>query len=155
MVTAAKVISKLSDGHKYKISVLQYDNYEEAEGESILSAYQEATVAVCPGLTPIYEAGDMVFVCIEDNRLDSPVIMGALSTSTLKSLSDARFNSLEVTGDTVLSKDTTIGEVEPKNIEHLKGTRDFIQKQFDDIMSVQMELQKSMTEIMGPVFKKE
>ena len=153
MVTAAKIVGRKPNTNKYNVEIFAYGKYEEAENEEDLSATQEAIVAVCPGLSPAYKAGDIVYVCIEDNKLDTPVIMGALHTKNLKSLSDAKFSSLIVSGNTKLGEDTTIGSVTKDNIKSLIGVRGNIQNQIDANISTQISLLDDISSMLDNTFK--
>lgn len=152
MVTTAEIIGAGSSSNTYKVRVLAYYDYLQNGGDEDISHTIDARVAMSPGVKPAYKNGDMVYVCIEDNRLDIPVIMGAFQCDKLKSVSDASFSSLSVSGNTKLSADTAIGEVTKENIACLQNVKSNIQSQFDTNIQTQITLLENMKKMLDEQF---
>ena len=152
MVTPAKIVGKGSSNNTYKVQVIAYYNYLMEGGDENIDHTIDARVSISPGVVPAYKIGDMVYVCIEDNKLDVPVIMGALKCDALKSACDASFNSLKVTGTTKLSKDTSIGDITSENLECLSNLKGNIQSQIDTSMQKQITLLEKMAQVLNQQF---
>jgi hypothetical protein len=152
MVTPAKIMGSGTNPHTYKVQVIAYYEYLNNGGKEDFSHTIDARVAMSPGVTPAYKNGDMVYVCIEDNRLDVPVIMGALECDALKSVSDASLSSLTVSGNTKLSSDTSIGVVTKENIACLENVKSNIQSQFDTNIQTQITLLENMKKMLDEQF---
>jgi hypothetical protein len=138
MVTKATV-EKIISNEEISVNIPAYDIVEEGTDEEELSSSQVARISCPPGFIPDFTVGDTVFVCIEDNDLGEPVVMGKLlldgcSEDSVGS-SRATLSKLKVTGATKLSKDTNIGEVTDKHILCLKDARSNIQEQLDTQLS--------------------
>ena len=131
MVTKGKILEIISD-KEVKIEVPAFGLIEEMEGESEVNEMPVARICTVPGCLPNFAVGDVILICIEDNDLSAPMIMGRLIPDD-ESLgtSNATFQTLAVEKDTTLSKDTTIGDVTPENISYLEGVTSHIQAQFD------------------------
>lgn len=93
-----------------------------------------AIICANPGIKPQYRKGDTVLVGFEDNDFGKPVVVGALynDASSVQNAS-AIFNELECTGATVLSSDTTIGDIKYSEIQCLKGMSSSIKDSIDNI----------------------
>ena len=111
-----------------------------------------ARICTVPGCSPNFAVGDTVLICIEDNNLSTTMIMGRLIPDD-ESLgtSNATFQNLTVEKDTVLAKNTTIGEVTAENIEQLIGANYNIQAQFDTNLSQRIELLEFITDTLDNV----
>jgi hypothetical protein len=148
MVTRGKVVS-VSD-ETVKVYIPKFGLIEEGEGEPQVEEYLDARIATVPGCKPHYEVNDIVFICIEDNDLGSPVVMGLFIPDNAKDdsfrTSDAILKSLQVVGNKEKSAqknsgyarlpyDTTIGDVTKDNIKCLEKVHTNIQDQFDENMA--------------------
>ena len=152
MVTPAEIIGAGSKPNTYKVQVIAYYDYIQNGGKEALNHTIDARVAMSSGITPAYKKGDKVYVCIEDNRLDVPVIMGALKCDALKSVSDASLSSLTVSGNTKLSADTSIGKVTKEHIACLENVKSNIQEQFDTNIKTQIALLENMKSMLDELF---
>ena len=86
----------------------------------------EAQICTLPGTVPNLQCGDVVIVAFENNDLSRPIILGYLFTEAISSSAfSSTFESLNVRNTTYLSKDTTIGEVTPAELNCLKGVHYF------------------------------
>jgi hypothetical protein len=138
MVTRATV-DKIISKEELSVIIHAYDIVEEGPDDSELSSTQTARISCPPGLIPEFKVGDIVFVCIEDNDLGVPVVMGKLILDDCSEenigKSNAYLNTLNVSGSAKLSSSTSIGEVTQENIKCLKGVNKNIQDQLDFIFN--------------------
>ena len=154
MVTKALVHRIISDT-EVVVKVPAFDLIEEDEGEEDVSSLPVARITATAGCRPKLKINDIVYVCIEDNDLSKPIIMGTLITSqpeATRSTSDATFDSLKVNVNTVLPEDTKIGNVTKEDIKRLSGVKENIQKQFNDNMSQKVSLLTFMTDTINKYF---
>lgn len=141
MVTKAEVRAVRNNKNEIDLYIPIYDGYEESPDESQLSSRYHATICTPPGISPAYQVGDIVFICIEDVDLSEPVIMGLLYPSNNeKTTSNANFSSLMVQVNTKLPADTSIGEVTKENIKCLEKVSSNIQEQFNGNTREKIEL---------------
>lgn len=146
MVTQA-IIREVSSETEVKIEVPMFGLIEEGEGEEQVNEFPIARISTTPGCSPNYKIGDTVLICIKDNDLNSPIIMGRfIPDDKTIGTSNAEFDTLKVNKDTTLSKNTTIGEVKPEHIEQLVGVTHNIQLQFDTNTNQKIEAMNWMTE---------
>lgn len=140
MVTKAYVKGVTSKG-EVKVLIPAITGYEELEGEKELEDMQTGWVCTTPGCVPKYKANDVVYICIEDNNLSNPVIMGTLDTGKTPTIqTDAFFSSLTVETNAKLPKDTSIGkDVTSSNLQNLKGLSFNVQNEFVALNSVVQE----------------
>lgn len=147
MVTKAIVKAIRSSDNEVDLYIPIYDGYKPTPNSSTLTTNYNANICTLPGVTPNYQVGDVVYICIEDNNLQEPVIMGLLyPTKNVKTVSDGKFSSLCVTVNTKLSADTTIGEVTAENIKCLSNVNKNIQTQFDQNLSEKVSLLEYLTD---------
>lgn len=148
MVTKAKV-EKIISNEELSVKIHAYDIVEEGPNEDDLSSSQVARISCPSGFIPDFKVGDTVFVCIEDNDLGEPVVIGKLLLDNCKEdnvgTSRAALSKLKVTGSTELGATTNIGDVTSKNIECLKGARTNIQDQIDSQLSYEVSLLNNLT----------
>lgn len=154
MVTKAIVHRIISDT-EVVVKVPAFDLIEEEDGEEDVSSLPRARITATAGCRPKLRVNDIVYVCIEDNDLSKPIIMGTLITDApeaTRSTSDAVFDSLKVNVNTNLAEDTTIGKVKKDEIKRLSGVKENIQKQFDDNMNQKIALLDFMTLVINSYF---
>ena len=148
MVTKATVKKKLSD-EEVRVYIPMYEGVEEEDGEKDLSNTQTARIISVSGIIPDLYEGDTVYVCIEDNNLGDPIVMGKLlldgCTEKTVGTSRATFSKLVVKNEATLCSNTSIGDVTSKNISYLKGVRSNIQNQFDTIVSQRDKLFETLS----------
>ena len=77
MVTKAIVRDIISDS-EIKIQVPMFGLIEEEYDEEQVNELPNATICTIPGCFPNYKQGDTVLISIEDNNLETVVIMGRL-----------------------------------------------------------------------------
>lgn len=146
MVTRAKILEIISD-EEVKIEVPAFGLIEEMEGEDDVNSMPHARICTVPGCYPNFKSGDVVLICIEDNDLSTPMIMGRLIPDDGSlGTSNATLQNLTVEKDSVLAKNTTIGDVTAENIEQLIGANYNIQGQLDTNMSQKTDFLKFLTD---------
>lgn len=154
MVTKA-IIHRIVSDTEVIVKVPAFDLVEEEEGEEDVNSLPRARITATPGCRPKFKVNDTVYVCIEDNDLSKPIIMGTLITGqpeATRSTSDATFESLKVNVNTALPEDTSIGIVTKDDIRRLYGVRENVQKQFNDNMAQKKDMLKFMTDTINTYF---
>jgi hypothetical protein len=126
--------------------------YDRAKDTSSATKTEDLTVAAVCGLPNCYnyvDIGDVVFVGFEDNTTYRAVILGHLITGSAERSPtvQASFSSLNVTGNTSLSQNTSIGDVSADDVHQLLGIKDNIQKQLDFLNSKIDALQSAFDEL--------
>ena len=148
MVTKATV-EKILSNEELSVKIHAYDIVEEGPDDDELSSTQVARISCPSGFIPDFKVGDTVFVCIEDNDLGEPVVMGKLLLDKCKEdtvgTSRATLSKLKVIGSTELSATTKIGEVTDKQIQYLKGAKSNLQDQLDAQLANEVSLLNSLT----------
>ena len=86
------------------------------------------------------QIGDIVFVGFEDNDLSKPIILGHLfkenndNRDYTGTLLELMLNSIAVQFNASLPENTYIGEVQPSELQMLRGQTSNIKDQFDSII---------------------
>lgn len=126
------IIEKSVDLYHVKVRIPSVDRVLTSPMHTSTDNLTTAVLATVPGCEVNLQPGDVVIVSIESD--DDVVILGYLyREESIKKHCSQRLDSLTVDYSTVLSADTTIGSVQPKNIQSLQGVSENIQKQLDDI----------------------
>lgn len=147
MVTKAIIKSVRSSNKEVEVYIPLYDGYEDINGQNDLLSQYTATICAPAGVSPHYQVGDVVYICIEDQNPGEPVVMGMLYPNKNDStISDAVHGSLQVNVNAKLPTDTVIGEVTSENIKHLKNSRSNVQDQMDNNIKQKVELLTFMTD---------
>ena len=148
MVTKATVQKVLSN-EALRVKIHAYDMVEEGPDEDNLASTQVARINCPPGFIPDFKVGDTVYICIGDNDLNDPIVMGKLLLDKCKEstvgTSRATLSKLFVTGSAELGANTKIGDVTAKNIECIKGARSNLQDQLDTQLSKEVSLLNTLT----------
>ena len=112
-----KAIIKRLPGPGNNIFRVRIPLFEQAgvqPGESFDSLY-DATLCYTPGTAYSLEVEDVVFVTFSDNHYSDVVIIGKLFLNTKEEFDNPQLNikanALEVRGKSILSKDTSIGNI--------------------------------------------
>lgn len=149
MVTKAQ-IEKIISENEVQIKVPMFGMIEEEADEEEVNDLPNARICTTPGCSPNYKKGDVVLICIEDNDLTNPIIMGKfIPDNNTVGTSDANFDILKVLEETTLSKKTTIGKVLPENIEHLEKSKWNLQLQFDTNTNQKIEVLNFLTDSLN------
>lgn len=107
------IIEEVKSKYSYKVRIPLYHKIKNSPGCTSSDKLPYATVCTIPGVNPIYQEGDVVWVDFENDELGMPVIKGLLyKESESNALSDINCNSLNVQLESVLPSSTKIGDVE-------------------------------------------
>lgn len=157
MITKAIIVNKETD-YLYKVRIPIINRIEGSYNATADDDLFIATVVTLPGLHPIYEKGDIVYVSFEEEIISKPVIIGILYRENLgNSYSDFYSNSLEVSGHTILSKNTTIGNVSPDIISAFSSKNgtvfDNISTNVDQITDINTILKEDVLPYMPKTYR--
>ena len=151
MVTRG-IVQKVVSEKEVQVKVPMFGLIEEEEDEEQVNELPIARICTVPGCFPNFKKDDVVLISIEDNDLNTVMIMGRLiPDDNSVGTSVATFENLTVEKDTVLSKDTTIGKVLPENISHLENSTCNLQLQFDTNVNQKIEFLEFMTKALDGV----
>lgn len=113
------IISKVENKYSYRVRIPLYHKAKNTPGCVPDDQLPYATVCTPPGIFPLYQENDVVWIDFENNELDVPVILGLLyKESGSKAISDINCQSINVEVETTLPKETSIGKVS-KDIQSL------------------------------------
>lgn len=133
MITKA-IIQDVINAHKIRIRIPLYNKLDGVNGSTPNNELSIASVCTLPNIISDPHVGDIVFVSFEEDNIAKPVILGYLSSKAdNKSLTNIKCDNLLVKGETCLTKETVIGEIEYENISQLKGLKDNINLKFQSI----------------------
>ncbi|MBO5712097.1 MAG: hypothetical protein J6R47_04595 [Acholeplasmatales bacterium] len=128
------IIEDIIDRYTAKVRIPLLHRAVVSSQYTELDSLPEARICTLPNTHPNIQKGDVVIVALENNDPTKPIIIGYLYKEILSSTSiSSIFNSLEVKLETILSENTTIGEVTPDNIKQLIGCKENINQQFKQI----------------------
>lgn len=136
MTYTAQIVSSSVDGntYKYKIRIPELNKAANAIGATPDSELYEARVLSLVGISPSYRVGDTVFVTFLTMGSGNPVILGLqYNEEAIKKFSDARFKSLNVSTNTKLPEDTSIGKVTKDNIRCLINLNENVASKFTSL----------------------
>lgn len=142
------IVEGMVDDFHYRVRIPILNKIAQAVGATPVDELAIATLAVPPGVSPKFRNGNIVFVEFEEGDTSKPVICGALfNTLDSQTVSDAKFNSLTVNVNTVLPRDTHIGDVTDDNIAFLEGLSTNVQYEIDKNKAQHKEFQRQIDEI--------
>lgn len=136
MTYTAQIVSGSVDGntYKYKIRIPELNKAANAIGATPDSELYEARVLGPVGISPTYRVGDAVFVTFLTVGSGNPVILGLQhNEEALRKFSDARFKSLNVSTNSKLPEDTSIGKVTKDNIKCLINLNENVASKFTSL----------------------
>ena len=142
------IVEGMVDDFHYRVRIPILNKIAQAVGATPVDELAIATLAVPPGVSPKFRSGNVVFVEFEEGDTSKPVICGALfNTLDSQTVSDAKFDSLTVNVNTVLPRDTHIGDVTDDNIAFLEGLSTNVQYEIDKNKAEHKEFQRQIDEI--------
>lgn len=120
MILKGIISSYPNEDNKIKIRIPRYHRPVGASGYTPLEDLPDATVISMPGIKPQYIPGDIVYIDFENDDLSKPCIIGKLNypNDTIDSVSNAIFGDVTVQSVTTLSSNTTIGQIQPKDLQY-------------------------------------
>ena len=126
------IVEKILTPYLVKVRIPTLNRTKDSSIKTLSDELNDTPICTLNHYDPNLRVGDVVIVGFEDNNTGKPIILGYLYRENAgEGLGDFELGSLKVKYDTTLSKDTTIGEVTPKEIECLTGLKGNIQKQID------------------------
>ena len=151
MVTRA-IIKRVISEKEVQVEVPMFGLIEEGEGEEQVNELPVARISTTPGCCPNFKQNDVVLICIEDNDLNNPMVMGRLIPED-KSIgtSNGVFETFKVNKDATLSRNTTIGKVSADSLSCMEGVTSNVQTQFNTNLSQKVELLDWLTELLNGV----
>ena len=127
------ITSKISSG-EYKVRIPELNKVAGAIGATPDSELYTARVATSCGIWPDFKSGDKVFIAFLTFGSGSPVILGLQFNDASKvRFSSAHFTDLEVSVNSKLPQDTSIGEVTSENIKCLINLNTNIASKFTEL----------------------
>lgn len=144
------------------VRIPDLNKIEGAVGATPNSELAKAVICTLPGYVPNLRVGDIVLVDYENYDYAQPVILGMLFTDRVKSgLPDIHAGSLDVTTNSTLSKDTTIGNVSAESLAFLEGLEENAQiainefrKLIDENTKLDAEQQMALNQLNETVIPK-
>jgi len=127
MITKAIIEQKVNN-YEFKVRMPYYNRSADSPNATKTDDLYTATVCCMPNNDMNYQIGDIVFLAFEDNKINSPVILGQLfRESKTDSNPELVCNSINSSVDAFLPECTYIGEVGPTELQQLKGIKENIQ----------------------------
>ena len=129
------IVEDIIDTYQVRVRLPIFDKVDGAKNATKNEDLSIGTVCCLPNSSYQVNVGDVVFVGFEDNDISKPIILGQLyrdvDSNTLMTLV---LGTLETKTSTVLSKNTTIGDVSANEIKCLSGIKTNIQQQLNSII---------------------
>ena len=108
----------VGDNNKYIVEIPIFSSAGMTKND-LDASYMEATLCYQPGILNSFNVGDVVFIGFEDNKKYKPIILGKLFL--YEDVNDNRgyalLQNLEVNGNSILSKDTSLGDITVDKLE--------------------------------------
>lgn len=146
-MTRAFIEGRVDDFH-YRVRIPILNKLSSSVGATPTNELAVATIATPPGISPKFRTGDLVFIEYEENDTSKPVIVGRMfNTLTSNIASDAYFDSVTVSVNATLPKDSNVGDTTSQNLIYLNGLNSNIQYQLDNINIEKDNLQTQINEI--------
>ena len=131
-MTTKAIVEAVIDTYSYRVRIPVINRSSDASFHTPTDELYTATVCVVNGCIPHIQVGDVVYVTFEDNDLSRPIILGYLYRDSSSDVScDFIVDDIKVSGDAVLSPNTSIGAVTPYDIAQLRGAKANLQWQID------------------------
>lgn len=129
------IVEDIIDTYQVRVRLPIFDKIDGAKNATKNEDLSIGTVCCLPNSSYQVNVGDVVFVGFEDNDISKPIILGQLyrdvDSNTLMTLV---LGTLETKTSTVLSENTTIGDVSANEIKCLSGIKTNIQQQLNSII---------------------
>ena len=129
------IVEDIIDTYQVRVRLPIFDKVDGAKNATKNEDLSIGTVCCLPNSSYQVNVGDVVFVGFEDNDISKPIILGQLyrdvDSNTLMTLI---LGTLETKTSTVLSENTTIGDVSANEIKCLSGIKTNIQQQLNSII---------------------
>lgn len=139
MITKA-IVEEIISPYSIRVRIPILNAIQGAQNSTPTSELSAATICTIPNARNNVQIGDIVFVGFEDNDLSKPIILGHLfkenndNRDYTGTLLELMLNSIAVQFDASLPENTYIGEVQPSELQMLRGQTSNIKDQFDSII---------------------
>lgn len=131
MVTKG-IVEELIDDYRARVRIPFFNGIQGTSSATDTKDLYVATIATLPNCKLNLQLKDVVYLAFEDNKLDSPVIIGQLSRETTTERNAImKVDTLNVGVDTYLPSYTYIGDITPQEISCLKGINKNLQIQLE------------------------
>ena len=148
MITKA-FIEEIVSPYEVKVRIPLLDRSTASSLATSRDKLNIATICTLPNCYVNLQVGDVVFVGFEDNTYYKAVVLGHLSReAATNTYADVTFGNLTINTSAVLTEETTIWEITPTNIKHLKISRDNLQSQIDALTTKIERLQSTLDSIL-------
>lgn len=132
-MTRAFIEGKVDDFH-YRVRIPILNKLDSSVGATPTKELAIATIATPPGISPKFKNGDLVFIEYEEQDTSKPVIVGRMfNTLTSSIVSDAQFDSVQVSVNAHLPNDSTVGNNNSQNLKYLNGLTTNVQTNLDTL----------------------
>lgn len=132
-MTRAFIEGKVDDFH-YRVRIPVLNKLDSSVGATPTKELAIATIATPPGISPKFKNGDLVFIEYEEQDTSKPVIVGRMfNTLTSSIVSDAQFDSVQVSVNAHLPNDSTVGNNNSQNLKYLNGLTTNVQTNLDTL----------------------
>lgn len=154
MICKGKVLSRQSD-YVVKVNIPSIHGPDPDIKHASNGIPDTTAICVSPGVFPKLQVGDTVIVGFEDDNTGQPVVLGVVFSSDIKEPNtgvDAVFDSLNVTVNSKLPENTSIGKVTSANIKCLQGLKENVQEKFgkyDSVVEAHNKYFKNIGSILG------
>ena len=129
------IVEEIITPYEIKVRLPLLDGIKESRQGVQTSDLSNAIISSLPNSENNVSVGDIVIVGFEDEDLGKPIILGHLYKETVSETQlDLTLRKLSTTSSTILSEETSIGEVTKNEIKALKNIRFNIQNQLDNIV---------------------
>ena len=114
------IIEKVENKYSYKVRIPVFHKIENTPGATPTDNLPTVPVCTLPGVNPIYQVGDIVWLGFENDEIGTPVIIGLLyREEQSNAISDMDCASITVQVDAKFPASTKIGDIGDKSLQAL------------------------------------
>lgn len=135
MIKLLKAIIVEKKDNLFKIRIPFKHGIEGSKDSDINEELPFATLSTINVFKDTFNEGDVVYIYYENNDESKPVIMGHLYTQNSENVGSLKLRDLDISLSAKLPSNTNIGVVKSKEIGYLKGVKQPIQNQLDNILA--------------------
>ena len=151
MITKA-IVEEILTPSQIRVRIPTLNAVQGAKQSTPTDELSIATICTLPNAKNLVSTGDIVYVGFEDNDLSKPVILGHLLRTPNSdlfdgTLPDLQIRSLDVQYNTSLPTTTTIGGVSSNEIQYLRGVKNSLQQQIDDLQKQIDDIKESAVSV--------
>lgn len=144
MITKAYIQEVLTP-YSVRVRIPLYHKIENVNGSTRQELLPIAYISAPPNVKIDPKVGDVVIVTFEEENLSKPIVIGYLySNKDTTSTINIECENLTSTGETILGKNTLIGDIKYENIACLKNMTENIS---DSIRIMQSDISKEISNL--------